>query len=71
MHYDATSGVTRGILLSDYLKAVLRGADLPADLREQASGSTLFAQYCPGPPGWTCRPEDLPGSDLTFAFEPT
>ena len=71
MHHDAISGVTRGILLADYLKAVLRGAGLPPDLREQASGSTLFAQYCPGAPGWTCRPEDLPGSDLTFAFEPT
>jgi hypothetical protein len=69
MHFDASSGVTRGILLADYLKAVLRGEDLPADLRQQAAGSALFAQYCPGAPGWTCRPDDLPGSDLTFAFE--
>jgi hypothetical protein len=69
MHFDAASGATRGILLADYLKAVLRAADLPADLREQAAGSRMFAQYCPRVPGWICRPDELPGSDLTFAFE--
>ena len=26
-------------------------------------------QYCPGQTGWTCRPNDVPGTDLTFAFE--
>lgn len=70
MHFDASTGVTRGILLADYLKGILRGADLPADLRAEASGSRLFTQYCPGAPGWLCRPDDLLGTDLTFAFQP-
>jgi hypothetical protein len=70
MHFDASTGQTQGILLADYLKAILRGADLPADLREQASDSRLFSQYCPGPFGWLCRPDDLLGTDLTFAFQP-
>lgn len=69
MHFDASTGQTRGMLVADYLKAILRSVDLPSDLREQASGSRLFAQYCPGAPGWLCRPDDLPGTDLTFAFE--
>jgi hypothetical protein len=70
MHYDASTGATRGILLADYLKAILRGVDLPSDLRDEASGSQLFTQYCPGVPGWLCHPDDLLGTDLTFAFEP-
>ena len=70
MHFDASTGVTRGILLADYVKGILRGADLPPDLREQANGSPLFTQYCPGAPAWLCRPDDLLGTDLTFAFEP-
>ena len=69
MHFDATTRGTRGILLADYLKSILRDADVPADLREQARGSRLFAQYCPGRPGWLCRPDQLPGTELIFAFE--
>jgi hypothetical protein len=69
MHFDAASGVTRGILVADYLKAILRGVDLPPDLAEQAAASSMFAQYCPGVPAWVCRADELPGSDLTFAFE--
>ena len=42
---------------------------LPPDLQQQASGSRFFAQYCRGGTRWTCRPDDLPGTDLTFAFE--
>ena len=29
MHFDATTGRTEGLLLADYLKAILRGRDLP------------------------------------------
>jgi hypothetical protein len=68
MHFAAGQG-TRGILLADYLKAILRDRDLPADLREQALASRFFAQYCPGAERWLCRPTELPGTDLTFAFE--
>lgn len=77
MHSDASTGLTQGLLLADYLKAVLLGplapaygASLPADLAAQAAGSRFFAQYCPGAPDWLCRPAELPGTDLTFAFEP-
>ncbi len=71
MHFDASTGRTQGLLLADYLKAILRGKDLPADLAQSARTSKFFAQYCPGgSTRWVCRPNDLPASDLTFAFEP-
>ncbi len=77
MHYDASTGTTQGILLADYLKSLLLGpalaptygASLPPDLAAQAQGSRFFGQFCPGAAGWLCRANDLPGTDLTFAFE--
>ncbi|MBO0882941.1 MAG: hypothetical protein J2P17_21910, partial [Mycobacterium sp.] len=76
MHFAVGQG-TRGILLADYLKSVILGptlapkygANLPDDLNSQAKGSAKYSQYCPDQQGWLCRPSDLPGSDLTFAFE--
>jgi len=70
MHFDATTGRTEGLLLADYLKAILRGRDLPADLAQDASTSKYYGQYCRTSARWLCRPSDLPGTDLTFAFEP-
>ena len=69
MHFDATTGRTQGLLLADYLKAILRGRDLPADLAQAARGSKYFGQYCLSSARWLCRPADLPATDLTFAFE--
>jgi hypothetical protein len=70
LHYTASQRVTQGILLADYLKQILRdGPELPSDLRQQARFSAFFGQYCPGAPGWLCRRSELPGTDLTFAFE--
>jgi hypothetical protein len=70
MRYSRQNGTTEAILVGDYLKQLLLNSlDLPADLRNQAAGSRMFAQYCPGTERWLCRPDDLPGSDLTFAFE--
>jgi len=69
MHFDATTGATRGILLADYLKSVLTAQNLPDDLRQQARASRLYAQYTPGAPLWLARPTDLPGTDLSWAFE--
>ena len=70
LHYTASQRLTQGVLLADYLKQVLRDSpELPGDLRQQARFSAYFAQYCPGAPGWLCRPHELPGTDLTFAFE--
>jgi hypothetical protein len=69
MHFDATTGRTQGLLLADYLKAIFRGRDLPADLAAAAHDSKYFNQYCPTSTRWICRPNDLPATDLTFAFE--
>jgi hypothetical protein len=70
MHFDANTGRTQGLLLADYLKAILRGRDLPADLAQAARGSKYFGQYCPELGHWLCRPSDLAATDLTYAFEP-
>jgi hypothetical protein len=70
MHFDATTGRTEGLLLADYLKAILRGKDLPSDLAQAAKNSKYFGQYCVGSTHWVCRAVDLPATDLTFAFEP-
>lgn len=42
MHYDRGCKCTQGLLLADYLKAVLTGDRLPADLAAQAAGSQLL-----------------------------
>ncbi len=69
MHYDQNCGCTQGLLLADYLKAVITGQNLPADLAQQVQGSKYFQQYAPGKPGSLARPNDLPGSDLSNAFD--
>src|SRR5260370_38609381 len=70
MHFDATTGRTQALLLADYMKAIMRARDLPADLADAARGSKYFGQYCPSAPRWVCRPSDLAATDLTFAFDP-
>jgi polysaccharide biosynthesis protein PslG len=42
MHYDKGCGCTQGLLLADYLKALLTGNNLPADLAAQAAQSPLL-----------------------------
>jgi hypothetical protein len=42
MHYDKTCGCTQGLLLADYLKALITGENLPPDLAEQAAKSPLL-----------------------------
>jgi hypothetical protein len=72
MHYIAEQQTTQTILVADYLKEILTNApSLPADLRREAQGSRYFGQYCPQKTGWLCRSKDLPGTDLTSAFEAT
>jgi hypothetical protein len=70
MHFDANTGRTQGLLLADYLKAIITGQNLPADLNAEAQGSRYYKQYAPGRPQSIARPADLPNSDLTNAFEP-
>jgi hypothetical protein len=67
MHFIAGSG-TESILLADYLKGLILDQNVPPDLLAEAKGSRYLNQYCPGAPLWVCRPGDLPGTDLTFAF---
>jgi hypothetical protein len=68
MHYIAGTG-TESILLADYLKAIMLNQNVPPDLLAQSRNSRYFQQYCPAAQLWLCRPNDLPGTDLTFAFE--
>jgi hypothetical protein len=70
MQYDATTGLTQGVLLADYLKAILVGDGLPPDLEREARTSPLYKQYSKSSPRWVSRPDLLPGTDLTSAFEP-
>ncbi len=69
MHYDATNGYTQGLLLADYLKSIMTGSGLPSDLDSQALGSQFYRQYNPAKPDWVDRPDQLPGTNLYYAFE--
>jgi hypothetical protein len=69
MHYDKACGCTQGLLLADYLKAIITGQNLPADLAAQVQGSKYYRQYAPGKPLSIDRPNDLPASDLSNAFD--
>ena len=69
MHYDRATGATQGLLLAAYLRAVLTGEELPADLDAQVRGSRLYRQYERARPAALARPDQLPDSDLTNAFE--
>jgi polysaccharide biosynthesis protein PslG len=50
MHYDKGCGCTQGLLLADYLKALITGENLPADLAAQAAASPLFRSALTGQP---------------------
>jgi len=69
MHYDASCGCTQGILVGEYLKAVITGKNLPPDLAADMQGSRYLNQYSPGSPGWVARPAELPNTDMNGAFE--
>ena len=45
MHYDDGCKCTHGLLLGDYLKALVTGENLPADLEAQAKDSPLLRQF--------------------------
>lgn len=67
MHYIAGTG-TESVLLADYLKSIIMNQNVPPDLLQQSRETRFFNQYCPGQTMSLCRPDDLPGTDLTFAF---
>jgi hypothetical protein len=70
MHYDAGCNCTQGILLADYLKAIITGQNLPADVDQQAQGSPFYKQYDSTKPGWLRDSSILPNTDMTSAFTP-
>ena len=67
MHYTVGQG-TQSILLADYLKAIIMNQNVPTDLAAQSRETRYFNQYCPASALWLCRANDLPGTDLTYAF---
>jgi hypothetical protein len=69
MHFIQGTG-TESILVADYLKALILNQNVPTDLRAEATAqnSPYLASYCPGAPAWMCRPNQVPGTDYTFAF---
>jgi N-acetylmuramoyl-L-alanine amidase len=69
MHFDSATGQTQGLLLADYVKSLLTLQNLPADLASQASKNPLYGQFDPRVSQWLSRPRDLPGSDLSNAFD--
>jgi len=44
------------------------GQNLPSDLASEAQASPLYRQYDPDSNSYLARPEQMPASDLTFAF---
>jgi hypothetical protein len=70
MHYIQGTG-TESILVADYLKSMILNQNVPTDLRAEATAqdSPYLASYCPGAPQWMCKPNQVPGTDYTFAFE--
>ncbi|MCC7372690.1 MAG: beta-galactosidase [Chloroflexi bacterium] len=69
MHYDDGCKCTQGLLLGDYLKAVITGQNLPADLEAQAADSPLLRQYDNGSGTGVARAASLPGTNLKDGFE--
>jgi hypothetical protein len=75
MHYDATTGVTRGILLGDAFASLLRGQDMPSDFAGDMAGSPFFTLYDPQDPDGLARtvpgvspPITRQNTDLSGAF---
>ena len=71
MHYIQGTG-TESILVADYLKSLILDQNVPLDLRAQAvaMNSPFLKSYCPGQPLWLCQPNQVSGTDYTFAFVP-
>jgi hypothetical protein len=68
MHFDAGCGCTHGILLADTFKAVLTGANLPADVAQEMSNSQYLRAYDPSGVNGTA-PGKLVGN-LSYSFLP-
>lgn len=70
MHFDATTGLTQGLLIGDFFKSVITGQNLPPDLEAQVAGSRFLRQFNNARPLGLNRPAELPGTDMSNAFIP-
>jgi hypothetical protein len=69
MHFDSSCSCTQALLLADWFKTILTGQGLPPDLADQARGSRYFQQYNNAADSGLNRPNELPGTNMRFAFE--
>ncbi|MDA8188572.1 MAG: cellulase family glycosylhydrolase [Dehalococcoidales bacterium] len=69
LHYDKTTGLTQGLLLADYFKSIITGANLPGDLDAAAKTSPFYKQYNNAAPNGLNRPDQLPATNMKDAFE--
>lgn len=69
LHYDAATGATQGLLLGDYLKALMTGKRLPPDLDLQARGSPFYRLYDRTALDPVAREWAPEGTSLMGAFE--
>lgn len=70
LHFDKGSGETKWLPIGEYLKALITGKGIPADLEQEARGSRLYRQYDNRRPSGLANPSILPDTDLFAAFEP-
>jgi hypothetical protein len=68
MHFSRATGLTQGLLVGDWLKRIMIGVDLSADIGQEVRRSRFFAQYAPSRPLALDRPADLPDTSLAQAF---
>jgi len=68
MHFRAECTCTEGILIGEYFKAVITGANLPSDLDMDMRMSRYYRQYAPNIPNAVARPDHLPNTNLAGAF---
>jgi hypothetical protein len=69
MHYDDACKCTQGLLLADYLKALMSGENLPADLAAQAAGSDLYLAYDDSAGNGLSNKASLTATNLKDAFD--
>ena len=69
LKYDATCHCAQGLLLGEYLKALITGQGLPPDVDEQAKASPYYRQYDQARVHGLARPAALPRSNFNDAFE--
>jgi hypothetical protein len=74
MQFSQSTERVQSVPIGSWLKRVLIGSDVPADLQADVGALRLYAQYAPTAPLGLTRPVELPGTSLTSAFglaEPT